>query len=140
MKKFTAAVRGSVLVAGILAIGCANEVIIPGETNAVPSSDPSGAGGAGGGDSTGAVTSVPDDCTPGCDEPSDSTTCSCSITCGGSTEIKISCAPTIDLQGHLKNQCVCNVKDQFSGICFETDPGAMCSFDMGCCAKYFSGK
>jgi hypothetical protein len=135
MKKLTAAACGSIFVAAILAMGCASEVIIPGETGATPSSDSAGAGGAGGGDP-----SVPTDCLPGCDKPADSTTCSCSTTCEGSTEIKIACKPATDLQGKTKNQCICDVKDQFSGVCFETDLGALCSVDMGCCAKYFTGK
>ncbi|HVY49603.1 MAG TPA: hypothetical protein VHB21_27105, partial [Minicystis sp.] len=61
--------------------------------------------------------------------------CTCEEACSETT-FKIDCAATPD--GKL--QCVCTYKNDFSGICYESDPSKLCDFTYGCCADYFSGQ
>jgi hypothetical protein len=60
----------------------------------------------------------------------DATSCSCT-----EGKLRISCSPK-----NGKSECVCSFSADFSGICFEKDPSALCNFESGCCANYFSGQ
>jgi hypothetical protein len=136
----------STMFSAIFAAGCGIEVLIPGE----------GGGGAGQGEGEGggmpATTSTTDTTTgsslppplgEGCSvecsvPPNGVDTCACSFSCGNSFPgaTRAECAPSVDLQGNLKVKCVCTVNEEFTGVCFETNPAHLCDFDMGCCGKY----
>jgi hypothetical protein len=123
------------LSSALVAAGCGITVLVEGE--------PVGAGA--GGDSTssstggGGVTSSPLGCTTICTvAPNGVDTCDCYLSCdnGAYSETKASCAPTVDLQGSHKVECVCKVGPGFTGICFEQDAQNLCNFEKGCCGKY----
>jgi hypothetical protein len=139
MKSYAACFSTAVVA---LALGCANVVIVPGESSESTSGGGSGSagqGGAGQGGSTASGTTDPppgwDGCPSQCSGPSTSTTCSCAVSCDGLS--KISCAPSTDLQGNTKIECVCTYDELFSGVCYETNSAAMCDPHAGCCFKYF---
>jgi len=119
--------------AAIPAAGCGITVLVEGE-----------AGGARGDTTIGTDTTpgIPpppaDGCTAGCSQPSNGVdTCNCTFECDHFPgNAKAECAPSVDLQGNLKIKCVCTVKDQFTGVCFETNPANLCDLEMGCCGKY----
>lgn len=149
----TASTLGSAGFAAIFGAACGITVIVPGQNSdvtgggagAATSGDSSGQGGNSsgqGGDSTGSGTKPPGDCPTTCSVPPSGETCKCALDCGsqvGGGFERINCAPITDLQGNHKVECVCSVED-FSGVCFEKNLANLCSFEDGCCAKYFSGK
>lgn len=131
--------------AAFVAAGCGITVLLPGEM------DGAGAGDQGGGATTTSTTTVStastssgvpsppaQGCTADCSQPSNGVdTCSCAFNCEGFPgDAKAECAPSVDLQGKLKTKCVCTVNEEFTGVCFETDPAHLCDFELGCCGKY----
>ena len=144
---------GAAYLTAIFAVGCGVTVVVPGETGGSPSSPSGTSGGShtgqgggggepsgtGGGESTG---DGPSECGTSCSVPPSGETCVCTNGCGdlaGGAFEKISCAPTVDLEGKHKVECVCSVPN-FSGVCFELDLPNLCNFTQGCCAQYFTGK
>ena len=121
------------------AAGCVGTVIVPDEAAGVGGTAGGGTAGAAGSTTTSTPTTV-EECADSCSILPESQTCKCARTCSGSFIGKAACAPIVDLQGTAKVECVCTVGDTFSGVCFEKNDAALCDFDDGCCAKYFSGK
>lgn len=130
---------------GLLA--CGSVVVIEGEASGTSSPGSGGSGGEGGvtsssSSSTGTEDPPPpsDECTTVCSPGGDAKHCACKRYCSdpnfGKPNAKITCAPLADM---TTIQCVCTYGEDFSGVCFEKSD-QLCSFDMGCCAKYFIGK
>lgn len=129
---------------GLLA--CGSVVVIDGEATGTSSPGSGGSGGEGGvtssSSSTGTEDPPPpsDECTTVCSPGGDAKHCACKRYCSdpnfGKPNAKITCAPLADM---TTIQCVCTYGEDFSGVCFEKSD-QLCSFDMGCCAKYFIGK
>jgi hypothetical protein len=134
---------------GMLAIAlpaCGSVVIIEGEGSADAVDGEGGAGATldptSGSSSSGEVDPPPvaEECTTICDAVSDAQHCACKRFCTDPSfskpDAKITCAPFDD---KTTVQCVCTYGSDFSGVCYEKK-GELCSFELGCCAKYFSGK
>lgn len=143
MRTHAASIALVTLSAVLFAMGCGITVIVPSETGAG-----AGEGGEGGAPAAGGLggeiatpTTTPGACASTCSVSPGNQTCECVRDCDGvfPPDGKASCAPIVDLQGNHKIECVCTI-DQFSGVCFEKNEAALCDFQLGCCAKYFSGK
>ncbi|MFO0759518.1 MAG: hypothetical protein U0359_23705 [Byssovorax sp.] len=148
MRAFTS-VSPCVLALALMVLpACGSIIIIEGD----PSSTTAGEGGGGGaivpGSTTSSTTSAggeqdpppAPDCPTICEPVSDPTLCTCKRFCADPSfekpDAKITCAKIGD---GSTVQCVCTYSDDFSGVCFDKNDQT-CSFDLGCCAKYFYGK
>lgn len=125
---------------GALAIACGPTVIIEGEadTGNGAGAHAAGGGGVGGSGVGGDDKPVPNDCPESCDAPGPGANCTCQRDCEHT--MTIMCEEITTVQGESKTLCICTITDVFSGACYEKNPSNVCDFDLGCCAKYFSGK